>query len=221
MPEVESFVGQFCAIYRPRKNAYCILRYFQNGHSWKPYTERIPLDQLSLRITNTPNVIAKLYLHRRVSGYQTPNDANNLYNFLAYGNYIHWANPTNGSIPIPVLTLARGQRTIPAKFTKVDYSIPGPTTEHQVDLWQVRAAVAPKPEVRKTNPMPKHIVQLIAENAVSRAEQCPITMDDLTLENASVTSCYHVFNHDAINKWFEKDTTCPVCKTECTTIKAV
>ena len=63
--------------------------------------------------------------------------------------------------------------------------------------------------------MPHHIVKLIAQDAVNRGEVCPITMDDITLDMCAVTSCFHVFNRDALNTWHVSHNTCPVCKQIC------
>jgi hypothetical protein len=64
-------------------------------------------------------------------------------------------------------------------------------------------------------PMPMHIADIIARDAVIRNEVCPITMENISLENYAVTSCFHVFDRDAIAIWRTTNTTCPVCKQEC------
>jgi len=63
--------------------------------------------------------------------------------------------------------------------------------------------------------LPKHIAELIAKDAVVREEICPITMDAITMETCAVTSCFHVFERDALAMWHVTNNTCPVCKQGC------
>ena len=37
-----------------------------------------------------------------------------------------------------------------------------------------------------------------AKEAEEKREKCPISLDDIIFDGASVTSCFHVFNKDAI-----------------------
>jgi hypothetical protein len=66
-----------------------------------------------------------------------------------------------------------------------------------------------------TRIMPKHISRLVAQDAIARNEICPITMDPITIETCSVTSCFHVFERDALALWHVTNKTCPVCKQDC------
>jgi hypothetical protein len=68
-----------------------------------------------------------------------------------------------------------------------------------------------------TTSKPEPIPQFVAEAllAKSTGELCPITMEPLAAGNVSVTSCFHIFQKDAIEQWLAKNTTCPVCKKEC------
>jgi hypothetical protein len=63
--------------------------------------------------------------------------------------------------------------------------------------------------------LPKHVAEMIANDAVAREEVCPITMDPITLETCAVTSCFHVFERDALAMWHVANNTCPVCKQGC------
>jgi hypothetical protein len=66
-------------------------------------------------------------------------------------------------------------------------------------------------------PIPKYVAQLLVKDAISNNVTCPITMDALETDNeqTAVTSCYHVFQKDAIQMWMVKNTSCPVCKQAC------
>jgi hypothetical protein len=77
--------------------------------------------------------------------------------------------------------------------------------------WEDDAAAPNKPE-----PIPKFVAEALLAKSVASAETCPIVMEPLTAGNTSVTSCFHIFQKDAIEEWLGKNTTCPVCKKECT-----
>ena len=53
-----------------------------------------------------------------------------------------------------------------------------------------------------------------------KGDTCPITMELLSPITASVTSCYHVFDTEAIDHWLTEHKTCPVCKQACSSSKA-
>jgi hypothetical protein len=72
--------------------------------------------------------------------------------------------------------------------------------------------VQPKAE---PTPIPAFVATLIVEDAVSKKQDCSITMEPVTKESAVVTDCYHVFDKDAITRWLETNKTCPVCKQMC------
>jgi len=62
--------------------------------------------------------------------------------------------------------------------------------------------------------MPKHINKLIVMDAMSKEDSCSITFEPLTLTNTSIVSCFHMFDYEAIKKWYEteSDHPCPLCR---------
>ena len=60
--------------------------------------------------------------------------------------------------------------------------------------------------------IPQRIAILIAEDAVKRGEICPISLNPITIENSSVTSCFHLFEKESAKVWFHSHNTCPICK---------
>jgi SUMO ligase MMS21 Smc5/6 complex component len=64
-------------------------------------------------------------------------------------------------------------------------------------------------------PIPAFVATLLVEDAISKKQDCSIMMEPVTKESAVVTNCYHVFNKDAIARWLETNTSCPVCKQLC------
>ena len=70
----------------------------------------------------------------------------------------------------------------------------------------------PKLKVIKPN---IEIINAIKELYINKKEMCPITYEPLKIETTSITSCYHLFNKDAIENWFKTKNTCPVCREKC------
>ena len=61
-------------------------------------------------------------------------------------------------------------------------------------------------------PIPQRIALLIAEDAVKGGEICPISLNPITIENSSVTSCFHIFEKASAKIWFDSHNICPICK---------
>jgi hypothetical protein len=76
----------------------------------------------------------------------------------------------------------------------------------------------PRNPSRTTMMYPPHIKRLIIEDVIMKKEPCPISCDDITQENASVTSCGHVFIRESIARWLgqaSSEQRCPICKQKC------
>jgi hypothetical protein len=127
---------------------------------------------------------------------------------------------TNGNVEyIPVVTM---RITVPQTLKKRDYTSMDPTepVSQDVNLYTVRPAAPAqkvKPQQTPLTPIPKRIAMLIAEDACKKDESCPISMEVLTVDTMAVTTCFHVFNQDAIAGWFAQSDskTCPVCRASC------
>ena len=68
------------------------------------------------------------------------------------------------------------------------------------------------------NSIPQHIVRAILRDAVMQEEVCPITSVEIDIKNGAVTSCFHLFEKDAIAKWLSmpgSSDKCPVCNNQC------
>lgn len=69
---------------------------------------------------------------------------------------------------------------------------------------------------------PKFVTDLIIADAIAKGATCPITMEPLKADKVTVTSCYHVFDTDALNTWAAAQiataeesaatTVCPQCR---------
>ena len=101
--------------------------------------------------------------------------------------------------PVPV------QRPVP-----VPVAVPVPVSVQ-------RPVPAPAP-VPVTLVLPIHVKKLIITEAIRNNEACPITSEEITMENAAVTSCGHVFTKGAIQHWLSmasSNNLCPICKIRC------
>lgn len=66
--------------------------------------------------------------------------------------------------------------------------------------------------------IPKHTVEAILRDAMFHNELCPITCDEIDVKTGAVTSCFHVFEKNAIERWVgvpKNLDKCPVCNAPC------
>lgn len=61
--------------------------------------------------------------------------------------------------------------------------------------------------------LPSHVATIMIHHAIHTGATCPITMEPLTAKNATVTSCGHVFDRDALRHWTTDHGSCPECRT--------
>ena len=66
--------------------------------------------------------------------------------------------------------------------------------------------------VPRALPFPPHVVSLLIQTAIAKGDPCPISLGELTAENATVTSCGHVFQRESIEHWLSDHSECPVCR---------
>ena len=76
--------------------------------------------------------------------------------------------------------------------------------------------------IEREKTIPQFVAQVVAQHFVEQGETCPITCDDVTVDEAAVTSCYHVFNKEAIQMYRATgNMTCPVCRQHCSVTNAL
>ncbi len=66
--------------------------------------------------------------------------------------------------------------------------------------------------------IPQHIVMALLRDAAMQEEVCPITTVELDVTNGAVTSCFHLFEKNAIMQWLLMPNSrdkCPVCNAPC------
>ena len=68
--------------------------------------------------------------------------------------------------------------------------------------------------------IPQHAVRAFLRDAAMQEEICPITNEEIDVTNGAMTSCFHLFEKNAIATWLampNSESKCPVCKNKCTT----
>jgi hypothetical protein len=62
-------------------------------------------------------------------------------------------------------------------------------------------------------PIPPFVVELIVKDQIQKKNACPITMSPFSaVQTFGLTPCFHLFEHDAIQKWAQNNSACPVCR---------
>jgi hypothetical protein len=99
---------------------------------------------------------------------------------------------------VPMLVMTMTYDLVPV----VRPSAPAPAPAFPVDT---------KP-LKPLKPFPRHLVAAILADAAANNAICPITMDPITPDTATVTSCGHVFQTEAIRYWLTTRNECPECR---------
>jgi len=165
----------------------------------------------------------------RISIATRPNGTPQLIDVRSRGYYLRSENTR--------ITLLEKTGALPPSFN-IDYTLADPTVAADLTdepLWVVGVPPLALPQVAlpqvpalpvrfvPLKPIPKRIAWLLAEEASKANEQCPILAEAISPITAAVTTCFHVFEHDAINEWFTRNpvnTKCPVCRDLCLFTKA-
>lgn len=66
--------------------------------------------------------------------------------------------------------------------------------------------------------IPQHVIRALLRDAAMQEELCAITRDEIDVGNGAVTSCFHLFEKNAITQWMNMPASqdkCPVCNSKC------
>jgi hypothetical protein len=187
---------------------------------WIKFTGQLPGLTLHRSLT-TDNGAVRINIATRPNGIATLTQVRARGYYLQSGEDRISLLEKNGALPPPFNTndYTLADPTLVADLTEVDLWVTQPPPlELQAPALPTVQAVAPLVPLK---PIPKRIAWLIAEEA--KAETCPILAEPISPITAAVTTCFHVFDHDAINEWFVRNpvnTRCPVCRDICLFTKA-
>jgi len=104
---------------------------------------------------------------------------------------------------------------IPITVEPVQPVQPVPNLQLPVNIAQMNIPVEKKFPITT---IPQHIVMALLRDAAMQEEVCPITTVELDVTNGAVTSCFHLFEKNAIMQWLLMPNSrdkCPVCNTAC------
>lgn len=131
------------------------------------------------------------------------------------------ATPTDPAAP-PEPGGRRRRRPTPVPTLDFDVAdtaiLPTFSRSSMLIVAQPRVTQAPQAHPR----IPKHVVEALKRDAVAKGDSCPISMEDFTASSSlAVTSCFHLFQEEALTTWLQSNTSCPLCKDSVTfTVKA-
>ncbi len=64
-------------------------------------------------------------------------------------------------------------------------------------------------------PIPKNVGDILLANARAGTDACPIASTPFSeCTQLCITSCFHVFDFENLNRWRQDHTSCPVCRTK-------
>jgi hypothetical protein len=217
---IHTFNTHHVAFFRPIKRTYIILYWNAVRRRWLKYTGDLP--NLSIhRSLTTDNGSVRISISTRPNGIIQQIDVRSRGYYLQSG--------TN------LITILEKDGSLPQSFNTREYTLEDPALVadlNEVDLWvtappplaiAAAPAPAPQPTLAPLKAIPKRIAWLIAEEASKAEEACPILSDPISPLTCAVTTCFHVFDHDAISEWFARNpvnTKCPVCRDLCLFTKA-
>jgi hypothetical protein len=226
---IHNFTGNIIAFHRPIKKTYYFFTWNTTAREWGEYDrdhENISLHKSSAHTLNGAVDINVRLGRRRVRVGIVSDKC-----FLKSGN-----------IHIPILKVAgiaiQGIQKLKQYTVTVDHDTA--TYLMNTQLWltppasaAASASAAPAAaaassasvsQVHQKKGIPRRIAWLIAEDACKRGEVCPIVQEELSPLTSSVTSCFHVFNTEAIASWAARqegrELPCPVCREPCQTTVA-
>lgn len=145
-----------------------------------------------------------------------------------------WLCKRTGNQLVPVIPLMGisdhrvirfGSTTNPGMFVSQDYldwqTFQTPSYTTHILRNRLPAAVPPLDQTKAKSanpvPVPEFVARALLRDAQRADDQtCPITMEPLVDGSSAVTSCFHVFNREALEEWMARQgASCPVCKQTC------
>lgn len=136
------------------------------------------------------------------------------------GVSLKYTSATNLDLYYPVIKFRNTLAVIPVvsirSFIPLINPVPAvvPTPIQPVPI----PAIVMQPIIIGRDEIPQHAIKLMLLGAIIEGEICPITTDEITIENGAITSCFHLFERTALSRWLQLPASrnmCPVCKNEC------
>jgi hypothetical protein len=136
-------------------------------------------------------------------------------------HYITWKNErkclTRANLKYPVLRIAP-MSSLPRVNINSFIPIVQPQQPAQVQATPVVPVVPEAPKIYTIATIPQHAVRAMLRDAAMHEEICSITGEEIDVTNGAVTSCFHLFEKNAIATWLAMPNSrdkCPVCNYKC------
>jgi hypothetical protein len=123
--------------------------------------------------------------------------------------------------PVATVPILQSRNFIPiVERAPINHIEPAPVPLH------IPAPVIPIPQEPIRMPhnkypiqdIPQHAIRCLLQGAVILGEICPISNNDIDIENGAVTTCFHIFDKTYIQIWLTMPNSrdkCPVCNAAC------
>lgn len=124
---------------------------------------------------------------------------------------------------IPVIRITPMSTSLPVikPYSFIPITQPVEPAQPMQPVPQLQLPQIPVPLAEKKFPIttiPQHIVMALLRDAAMQEEICPITSEEIDVANGAVTSCFHLFEKNAIMQWLLMPNSrdkCPVCNSQC------
>jgi len=131
-------------------------------------------------------------------------------------------NGPQGNRRYPVIHITNTSTTLPAHHPSSFIPIVDENNPPAEQAQPAPAAPVPNvpnaPKVYPITTIPQHAIRSMLRDAAMQEESCPITGEDIDIVNGAVTSCFHLFEKNAIATWLalpNSQDKCPVCNNKC------
>ena len=117
--------------------------------------------------------------------------------------------------------LVNGTRRYPVINITAHSMIPSHRIDSFIPIITDVPAQPVAPVVPKIYPIlaiPQHAVRGLLRDAAMQEETCSITGENIDISNGAITSCFHLFEKNAIATWLampNSNDMCPICKEKC------
>jgi hypothetical protein len=145
---------------------------------------------------------------------QTSLSFDSYYSFKAKWRRTHMTFSSNEIGSIPVFIFEWENDTSKCAFEEHMYpvEVPEPFAQEFHDMYMETYRVF---LTYSRNVIPRHLYYMAIERAIEKKEDCIVTFDAITWDNAVMTSCGHVFSKDGLEKALACSDKCPVCRAIC------
>jgi len=92
---------------------------------------------------------------------------------------------------------------------------PIPPPEPEIRVVHVQVPVERIVTQVKCLPIPKQIGLILLDNARKGSDSCPIAATTFAeCSKLAVSSCFHIFEKESLDRWMQTSTACPVCRSK-------